>query len=149
MVLSSRMRRAQRSARAIVGGQKILDHLLKDDNKRRLIEAANEGVPPVSRISATLVKVAEAGGIDLKAMSVRQFIGMIVRAILEDEGYSIAEKGVRLAHDPVFTSGSVYQKRSVAGDGKQGTILERLLASLTDFEAEQALAVLQDRVQNS
>jgi len=116
------MRRAQRSARAIVGGQKILDHLLKDDNKRRLIEAANEGVPPVSRISATLVKVAED---------------------------SIAEKGVRLAHDPVFTSGSVYQKRSVAGDGKQGTILERLLASLTDFEAEQALAVLQDRVQNS
>ncbi|TIN95448.1 MAG: hypothetical protein E5Y06_11880 [Mesorhizobium sp.] len=56
-----------------------------------------------------LLKDELAGDVDLKAMPVRQFIGMTVKAVLATEGYEVMETGVRIADDPVFRSGATYR----------------------------------------
>ena len=145
---SVRLRRAQRSAKALIGGQKILDYLLAEPTKKLLIQAANDGVPPVSRISNGILSLAKTDGFDIKALSIRQFIGTSIRAILEEEGYKTIEKGIRLPKDPVFTSGSIYGKCADV-EPSEGTILERILENLTDSEAQQALGILKARLQNS
>ena len=38
----------------------------------------------------------------------KQSIGISVRAVLEEEGFHVIEKGVRLKKDPIFRTGSVY-----------------------------------------
>jgi hypothetical protein len=147
MALSARLRRLQRSAQSVTGGETILRFLQIGINKRLLLEAVSKGLPPVTSISKPLQVLAKAQSIDLEAMSVRQFVGAAVRAILEDEGFTIAEKGVRTPKDPVFRSGSVYKKRAPLRSGDTD-LIARLVASLNEQEARQALELLRARCDN-
>jgi hypothetical protein len=144
MAVSSRLRRVQRSAQSVAGGEAILSFLQGGINKRRLVDAAAKGLPPVTSISTPLQLLAKAKSIDLEAMSVRQFVGAAVRAILEDEGYTVAEKGVRTPKDPVFRSGSVYRKKAPLR-ANDTDLIARLIATLNDQEAQHALNLLQAR----
>ncbi len=139
------MRRAIRSARAVTHGPKILEFLGTRDNRHALAVAAKAGVPPVTAISTALIK--EIGADDAGQIRVKQFVGVCVRAILEEEGFEVAAKGVRVSNDPVFRTGTTYQlPRSISA---RSSFLERVIRSLTDEEAKEAVDLLRRRRLNN
>src|SRR4051794_33457896 len=101
------MRRATRSAPALLQGKELLGFVLAKRTRKKLIAAADEGVPPVSAISDDLRHRFDA--VELKRPLVKQFVGLCVRAVLEEEGYEVYRTGVRIPADPVFTTGSAYR----------------------------------------
>ena len=135
------MQRAQRSARAVLHGPKILEFVSTPKVRAKLITAADTGAPPVTAISAALKTLV--GTADTKLAPVKQFTGLCVRAVLEEEGFELAETGVRLSNDPVFRTASVY--RRTAAPGKTDELLVRFIEALTDAEARQALKLLKNR----
>lgn len=141
--MSRTMQRARRSARAVLHGTEILEFVQEPKTRRMLIATAELGAPAVTAISAKLQELI--GPKDAKLAPVKQFTGLCVRAVLEEEGFELAETGVRLSNDPVFRTASVY-KRTLAPD-KSGAmeLLERFIASLNDAEARRALKLLKNR----
>lgn len=103
--------RLKRSAQAFPNGPAIFELILA--NKPALVTAADEGLPPVSSISAELKRRFAA---DVALSPVRQFIGSVIKAVLVDAGYEVHQTGVRLPRDPVFTTGSIYRKSATKLD---------------------------------
>ena len=120
------MTRARRSAVAIRRGLEILEFLLSDEARKALRNAAERGEPPVTAVSDTLFS---RFGKDMVFPPVRQFAGLVIRAILEEEGFRVAETGVRISRDPIFRTGAVYE--AIADEKKAGS-LESLVAFLTE-----------------
>lgn len=138
--MSKSMIRAQRAARRVPYGAEILEFLGGQKGRKALLAAANAGEPPVAAISkdfATLV-----GGKNAKSTQVKQFVGMCVRAILEEEGFEIDRTGVWLGNDPVFSTGSVYRKIKAASGARayQIEFLERFAQILS----EEEVVILED-----
>jgi len=132
------MRRAERAATALVNGEAILQTLKAA--RARLIAAAKQSRPPVAAVSTTLL---EKHGNEIKQTPVRQFIGLAVRAILEDAGFEVAYTGVRINGDPVFRTGSVYRSRTNDDDAPEADdALERMMKSLTPDQAQRAFRAL-------
>ena len=104
LVVSKAMRRAQRSAHTIVRGGEILDMVCSDAARKRLVEVAVCGEPPVTAISEALIKLLGKGA--ARAVPVRSFVGLCVRAALDEDGFEVAETGVRVPEDPIFRTGS-------------------------------------------
>jgi hypothetical protein len=77
-------------------------------------------------------------------MPLKQFAGLCVRAVLEEEGFEVAETGVRVSNDPIFRTGSTYQ-RVKAQKSASSSLLVRLIGALTEEEARQALQSLRKR----
>jgi methanogenic corrinoid protein MtbC1 len=138
----SRMTRTYRAAQTLVNGPPVLNYLQADTTIAILVAAAEEGVPPVSRISEGLRK--QFGEITVKPMPMRQFIGSAVRAILEGHGFEVAERGVRLPTDKVFSSGATYRKVLVQTSDNDSWV-ERVFERLTSEEAKRAISFLQSR----
>lgn len=111
MALSKRWLRVERAAEALKNGQEFLA-LVRRHNKE-LIRAAERGVPPVSALSDALDGIEHASD-----LPVRQFVGMAVRALLEENGFEVALSGVRLKNDKVFRTGSVYKEKDTTADLK-------------------------------
>jgi hypothetical protein len=141
--MSRIMQRAQRSTRAVLHGAEILKFVQQAKTRRLLIAAAESGAPPVTAISGKLQELV--GPIDAKLHPVRQFTGLCVRAVLEEEGFEVAQTGVRLSNDPVFRTASVYKRTIATGNSDETELLERFIASLNDAEARQALKLLKNR----
>lgn len=114
---------------------------------RLLVRAADEGVPPVSRISENLVELHNQSELDVTSIATRQFIGSVVRGILEREGYEVTERGVKLPRDTVFRTGSVYGRVNESADDDD--ILQRFIRTLSDDEARRALRFLRERVESN
>jgi hypothetical protein len=138
---SKSMRRAVRSARAVLNGPRILKFVKDPTIRKRLIAAAESGAPPITAISSRLVEVV--GARDVKLQPVKQFVGVCVRAVLEEEGFQVAAKGVRVSNDPVFRTGSTYERIPVGM--KVATFLTRLVQCMTDEEASEVLGLLRKR----
>ena len=117
--------RLRRSAHALVRGSEILEAILSMEE--RIVAAAEQDIPPVSAISDDLL---ERFGEDLKAITVRQFIGTVVKAILADRGFEVAQTGVRLPKDKVFTTGAAYRKKAVVDDGDAHELVRRAFANI-------------------
>jgi hypothetical protein len=141
-VPSKAMRRATRSARAILHGPKILEQIQQTKVRRLLVAAAQSGVPPVTAISDKLLEILPRK--DAKLTPVKQFAGLCVRAVLEEEGFDVAETGVRVSNDPVFRTGATY-RRPVAGKSPAVALLSRIIQTLTDEEVEEAVKLLRQR----
>jgi len=139
---SKAMRRAVRSQRAVLHGPAILKFVRRPRTRQKLIAAAEEGAPPITAISSRLVELV--GSEDAKLQPVKQFAGVCVRAVLEEEGFQVAAKGVRVSNDPVFRTGSTYERIPV-GTIKKTTFLGRLVQCMTDDEASQVLELLRMR----
>jgi hypothetical protein len=137
---SKAMRRAVRSARAVTGGARILAFIKDAKTRQQLITAAESGVPPITAISRRLAELV--GAKYVKLPPVKQFAGVCVRAVLEEAGFQVAAKGVRVSHDPVFRTGSTYERIPVAS---KPTFLKRLVQSMTDEEASEVLELLRRR----
>jgi hypothetical protein len=138
---SKAMRRALRSARAVIWGDRILKFIRGPETRQELITAAESGAPPITAISRRLAKLV--GAKDVKSPPVKQFAGVCVRAVLEEEGFRVAAKGVRVSRDPVFRTGSTYERIPVAT--KKATFLTRLVQCMTDEEASELLELLRRR----
>jgi hypothetical protein len=138
--MSRSMQRARRSARALLHGSEILQFIQAPKTRRLLIAAAESGAPAVTAISEKLLELV--GPKDAKLAPVKQFAGLCVRAVLEEEGFEQADAGVRLSNDPVFRTGSVYRRRR---DSDSSDLLARFVASLTDDEARRAKILLRRR----
>ena len=131
--MSKSMVRAQRAARRVPHGSEILEFLNGPKSRKALIAAAVEGEPPVAAISKEFA--ALVGPKDLKLAQVKQYAGLCIRAILEEEGFEIERTGVWLGDDPVFATGSVYRKVVLSTGGRRGDLLERFVKMLTEEEA--------------
>lgn len=132
------MRRAERAATALVNGEAILQTL--KTARTRLIAAAKQSRPPVAAVSTTLL---EKHGNEIKQTPVRQFVGIAVRAILEEAGYEVAYTGVRINGDPVFRTGSVYKLREDNPAALEvDDALDRMMKSLTPDQAQRAFRAL-------
>ena len=138
---SRAMRRASRSAPALLQGEEIFRFVTGKSTRKKLVAAAAEGLPPVSAISADLRERFEAA--QIKRPVIKQFVGLCVRAVLEEEGYEVYRTGVRLHRDPVFTTGSVYRPVQLENRAKTATAVERMLTALTESEALLAARALE------
>ena len=138
---SKSMRRATRSARAITRGTDILGLITAQASRKKLIAAAEAGFPPVTAISAALAETL--GPKTAKLSPIKRFAGLCVRAVLDDEGFMQAARGIRISNDPVFQSGSIYDR--VAVGKKASTLLQRFVECLSDDEIDDAIALLRQR----
>jgi hypothetical protein len=135
--MSKAMIRAQRAARRVPHGSEILEFLSSAKSRKALVAAAAEGEPPVAAISKEFA--ALVGPKDVKLAQVKQYAGLCIRAILEEEGFEIERTGVWLGDDPVFSTGSVYRKAPSAG-ARGRDFLERFVRMLNVEE----VGILQD-----
>jgi hypothetical protein len=138
------MLRAKRAARALHRGDEILAFVGQREVRASLVAAAKAGVPPVASISEELkAKIGE----EVTSLPVRSFVGICVRAILEEEGFEVAEKGVRISGDPVFRTGSVYRPVNAVAAYPEGNIkiLKAVLDALDDAEVNFAMSYLRKR----
>jgi hypothetical protein len=138
--MSKIMQRAMRGARAVLHGLEILAFMQQPRTRRRLVEAADLGVPPATEISLELLQLI--GPKDAKLTPVRQFAGLCMRAVLEEEGFELADVGVRLSKDPMFRTGSVY-RRATEVDSKD--LLARIVEALNDNEMARLKALVRRR----
>jgi hypothetical protein len=138
--MSRTMQRARRSARAVKRGPEILAFVQAPKSRQLLVAAAGTGAPPVTAISGKLQ--ALIGPEFAKLTPIRQFTGLCVRAVLEEEGFEVAEVGVRLSNDAVFRTGAVYRRQS-ASDSRD--LLSRFCENLTDEEATRLKFLLRRR----
>jgi hypothetical protein len=138
--MSQTMQRARRSARAVLHGTEILKFVQEPKTRRLLIAAAESGAPAVTAISGKLQELV--GPEDARLHPVRQFTGLCIRAVLEEDGFELADAGVRLSNDPVFRTGAVYRRRD---DSDSTDLLARLVETLTDDEARRVRTLLRRR----
>lgn len=131
------MHRAQRAAISLAIGPAIFEILKRE--KPSLIAAAKQSRPPVAAVSAILIK---RYGAEVKSTPVRQFIGLAIRAILEESGYEIFQRGIRISGDPVFRTGAVYRRRVSGSNAPADDALDRMMTSLTPEQAKRAFRVL-------
>lgn len=145
--MSKAMQRAQRTARAVQEGARIFTYLTKAETRRLLIAAAEAGHPPVAAVSAGLI--TEVGHDALKGHVAKQFAGLCIRAVLEEEGFTVLRTGVRLSRDTVFRTGSIYQKAAPAAMKDGHELLLRFLDTLTLEEARFVVGALAERLRRS
>jgi hypothetical protein len=124
-----------------VHGREILELVRSRECRQLIFEAAKAGVPPVTALSTVIIR--EIGAKDAKLIPVKQFIGVCVRAVLEDEGFEIASKGVRVSNDPLFSTGATYQP--IKSPSARLELLERFLRTLNDEEVQDAMRILRRR----
>ena len=125
--MSKAMVRAQRAARRVPHGPEILEFLSSPKSRKALVAAAAEGEPPVAAISKEFA--ALVGSKDVKLAQVKQYAGLCIRAILEEEGFEIERTGVWLGDNPIFSTGSSYRKAPSAG-ARGRDFLERFVRML-------------------
>jgi hypothetical protein len=131
--------RVRRSAKALKNGEKILDVILAYETA--LVAAAENGDAPVTAVSGRLkAKFPE----DIKAATVRQFVGTAVKAVLQKKGFEVLQTGVRLPRDPVFKTGAVYRRvaESTHADAPVRSVLANLIKGLTLEEKRLLLGLL-------
>lgn len=141
---SKAMRRAERSAPAITHGSQILQLVRDPKIRARLVHAAELGSPPVTAISSDLRKLIGKKATRRLAPIIKQFSGLCVRGVLEEAGFQLVQRGVRISKDPIFKTASVY-RRSDKTEQPPTSLLVRFINSLTDDEIIDALTLLQSR----
>jgi hypothetical protein len=136
------MRRARRAARTLKDGEAILARLQEDDARALLLEAVEDEMPSVAKVSTMLL----AGfGQPVKQLPVRQFVGMAVKAVMAEEGYAPIETGVRIPGDPVFTTGAVYGKVEESEEQEaEDDILRTMIAALSASQKRRLAEMLEE-----
>jgi hypothetical protein len=131
----------------------IIDFVASPPIRRLLIEEAERGLPPVGAISERFLRKFghdSESRAQIRSTPVKQFVGMCVRAVLEEAGYRVAEKGVRVYdEEKLFSVGSVYEpvgaEPALPGTSTKGhaDLAEAMFARLSDAEALRALRLLE------
>ena len=95
-----------RGSTALPFGAAVLEALKREEPG--LIAAAEQKRPPVAAVSGILL---ERFGEEAKRTPVRQFVGLATRAVLEEAGYEVAYRGVRITRRSSF---SVWRRLSTS-----------------------------------
>jgi hypothetical protein len=147
MTSTRAMTRAKRAAHALHRGNEILDLVGQPAERAALIAAAEAGVAPISAVSE---KLKAKIGDDINTLPVKSFVGICVRAVLEEEGFEVVQKGVRVSNDPVFRSGSVYRRVGARGVLSQASevnkVVKGAIDTLTADELYATLKYIQKRI---
>ena len=145
--MSKAMTRAQRAARAVSDGPSILQFIASDEVRPLLVKSATDQQPPVTAISKLLLEKFD--GTKIKLLPVRSFVGLCVKAVLEIEGFEVAETGIRVPNDPLFRTGAVYRlagKKATEGQmSAESDILRAVAQTVTEQQAQSIIAMLQTR----
>jgi hypothetical protein len=139
--------RIRRMTRSVERSQEILEYLQSLEAEKLLIEAAERGVAPVTAISSKLLK--RFGHHVFARTITRQFVGRVVRAVLDDRGFVLTRSNVRVRNDPLFVSGAVYAQRTGSGAKEPDPLLQRFVDTLSLEELSWAFAYLASRLQNA
>jgi|SRR5665213_1612738 len=142
-MISKAMRRVERSAKVLMGGDKILRLARQPAIRKKLVKAARSGEPPITAISQSAM--ALLGKEAVSTSSIKQFIGLCVRAVLEEEGFEPARAGVRV-YDPIFKRGSVYRRLNENKGSDASDILDIFLRVLNKAEAVRGRDILNDHI---
>lgn len=132
--------RAQRLAANVSNGEAILALLRK--SLPEMLAAADRSLPAVTAVSAALARKFSA---DMAHTPVRQFVGLAIKAIMEEAGYEVAQQGVRINDDPLFTVGAVYRRRAQAQADATDDPLAQMLNALSPTQARRAFIILANR----
>jgi hypothetical protein len=138
------MTRVRRMAGSFAAGGAMLEFCV-GDGRPLLTDAAARGIPPVTAISRPLIDLV--GSAALEPAGAKQFVGLVTRAVLAQEGYVPVRSGVRLRNDPAFTAGTIYAKRFPTKRKRQDELLKRILDSFTADEIHEAFAYLRERLE--
>ena len=105
-----------------------------ESQKSALVAAAAAGAPPICVVAAPL---GERFKSQMKVPAIRQFVGTAVKAVLEAEGFEVAQTGVRLAPGTIFKTGAVYRKAAAVRDEKEAHQRELFAAMVKGLTAEE------------
>jgi hypothetical protein len=133
-------------AASVPEGAAILEFLRSPPVRKLLVAAAAAGDAPVGPLAALIVKRFRPRLLERPV--VRQFVGLAVRSILAEAGYSPVRSGVRVPDNPLFSVGTIYAPTATqqpAGDA----VLKRFLDTLSRQEIEWTVAYLQGRLLQS
>ena len=123
----------RRSASALAAGDQIVDYLTSADGRAKLIKAAKQGGIPATAVSEPLLRLL---GAKMENLLHRQFAGRVIRAVLAEEGYEVAESGVRVPKDKVFSTASTYKEVEPATDHALDPVLKAVIGALTEAQAD-------------
>jgi hypothetical protein len=143
--------RVLHASRAVKRGKAILDFISTPPVRELLVAEAERGLPPVGGISEPLLKKFghdPKSREEIVSLPVKQFVGLCVRAVLQEEGFEVAQKGVRVYDaNRVFRVGSIYKRvgleRAEALAPSQGDLAEAMFARMSDDEALRAIRLIE------
>ncbi len=139
---SKAMRRAERTARAMAHGSEILQFVRHPKIRKLLVHAAEDSSPHITAISSDVQEIVGTNDPQTLA-SLKQFTGLCVRAVLEEEGFELVQTGVRVSKDPFFQTGSVYRRSDKKELPHDYILLARFLRTLDKGQANFARKYLQ------
>ena len=96
-------------------GQEVLEFLCREINIIRMIDACNLGRPAVEVLSVDLDNEFVSPFSDMTADEVdkwKQFIGYLIRLIMEHNGYAHDARDIELKYGSLFVKASRYKKVS-------------------------------------
>jgi hypothetical protein len=131
---------ADRIAQSSPLGRELMAFLQRPDILAKLRDAAERGTQPAAAISTELLENFPSV---IRDPAVKRRVGFFVAAILDGEGFSVAQANVRL-RNPLFASSAIYRKRPESPT-PAGNLVSRLADALTEAEALELVELLIDR----
>jgi hypothetical protein len=131
---------ADRLAQSSPVGRELIAFLQRPDILAKLREAAERGTQPAAAISMELL---ENFPTVIRDPGLKRKVGFFVAAVLDGEGFSVAQANVRLKN-PLFASAAIYRKRAEPTT-TPGNLLSRLSDTFTEAEAQELVEFLIDR----
>ena len=139
---SKAMRRAVRSARAVLHGVRILEFIRDPRTRQKLIAAAETRAPPTTAISSRLAELV--GARDVKLQPVKQFAGSVFAQCLRRRAFKLQRKASASATTQFSGQARPMDEIPVETTEKV-TFLTRLVQCMTDEEAREVLELLRRR----
>lgn len=134
----------QRATASLKHGDKLFKFLIDPDRRAIMRKAADDGVVVVSRLSEPLLTAFTLA--ELKPFPVRQFVGSLTKAVLTEEGYDVAVRGVRVPGDRIFSKGSKYRRHQDSPEGGDASEwLNRVVSIMTSSERARMTQLLAAR----
>jgi hypothetical protein len=134
-----------RAAGNIRGGVAIVEYCSSPEGRWRLTTAADAGLVPVTAVSEKLLELV--GRPALESLATRQFCGRVVKAVLAEEGFVVAQTGIRVPHDPIFAAGSIYKRRTTTPlSAADESIMQRFVDCLAPDELRWIADYAQDKL---
>ena len=93
---------------ASVWGKRLWDFLNEPTIVHLMTNASDNNRPAAEAIASELF---ERFGDDIKQDRVKQFIGFLIRQVMEQNGYSHTAYGKQTKENPVFVKASTYSSR--------------------------------------
>jgi hypothetical protein len=137
------MHKAQLMSGSLKGGELIFADIRSKNWRDELARTALSGRPPAGAYSQRAIQLV--GDKTARKPVFRQFLGLCVRAVLEEEGFEVARPRVRLKNDPLFVTGALYRRRPSTVNLK-ADLLERFLDTLTSAEMKRAFTYLKSKI---